>query len=152
MTHRPTNATSRPRRGGPRRTARGGGVVLEAILVLPMLLMLSFGAVEYGWAFYIKHLMASATYAGARAAIATGSTNANVQSAVNAALTASNVNAAQFTLTTSPTSVATATTGTLVTVTVTATWSNVGVSPLPVAMGGLPANKQITCSLTMTHE
>jgi Flp pilus assembly protein TadG len=126
--------------------------MIEAILILPILVMLSFGLVEYGWAFYVKHQVAAAAYVGARNAITTGATNATVTTAVAASMQAAGFQPSQYTLTTSPTTVAGASAGTYMTVTVAVTWSIVGVSPLPVAMGGLPPTKQLSCSVLMSHE
>ncbi len=129
-----------------------GGALIEAILILPLLIMLSFGAVEYGWAFYMKHTISAAAYVGARNSITTGSTNATVTTAVAASMLAAGFQPAQYTLTTSPTTVAGAAAGTYMTVTVSCNWSTVGVTPLPVVLGGLPATKQLTCSVLMAHE
>jgi len=126
--------------------------MIEAILVLPMLIALTFGAIEYGWAFYVKHAIAAASYVGARAAITTGSTNSTVSTAVAASMSAAGLSGSQYTLTTSPTTVTGLSSGTYVTVTITATWSAVGVTPLPVSMGGLASNKQLSCSVLMAHE
>ncbi len=136
----------------PRRPHRNGGALIEAILVLPLLVMLTFGAIEYGWAFYVKHAISAAAYVGARSAIATGSTNATVTSAVAASMLAAGFQSSQYTLTTSPTTVAGASAGTYVTVTIACTWSTVGVTPLPVVMGGLPPTKQLSCAVLMSHE
>jgi Flp pilus assembly protein TadG len=131
---------------------RRGGALIEGALLMSLLIMLSFGAVEYGYAFYLKHAIQGAAYAGARSAITTGSTNATVQTAIAASLAPAGFQTGQFTVATSPASVAGLAAGTYVTVTVSCNWGTVGVSPLPVSMGGLPATKQLTCSVVMSHE
>ena len=45
---------------------RRGGAILEAALVLPILLALSFGMVEYGYYFFVKHTLQGAARDGAR--------------------------------------------------------------------------------------
>ncbi len=119
---------------------------------MPLMLMLTFGAVEYGWAFYLKHSIGAAAYAASRAAIATGSTNAQVTAVATASLQAAGLTAANYTVTTSPSTVAGQAAGTYMSVSVSCNWSTVGISPLPQSMGGLPANKQLTCTVLMAHE
>ena len=56
------------------RRARRGNAVLETALVLPILLALSFGLVEFGYFFYVKHNMQGAAREGARVAITPSAT------------------------------------------------------------------------------
>ena len=51
------------------RSARCGSALLDAALVLPILLSLMFGTVEYGHFFYWKHTLQGAAREGARTAI-----------------------------------------------------------------------------------
>jgi len=48
---------------------RSGAEVLEAALVMPILLALAFGTVEFGYYFYVEHNLEGAAREGARAAI-----------------------------------------------------------------------------------
>jgi Flp pilus assembly protein TadG len=72
---------------------RRGSEVLEAALVLPILLALAFGTVEFGYYFYVEHNLESAAREGARAAVPAGldvSSRADeVESAVDRVMTAS---------------------------------------------------------------
>src|SRR5215204_1026175 len=52
------------------RLRRSGNALLDLAFVLPILLMLTFGAVEYGYALYVKHALQGAAREGARTAIA----------------------------------------------------------------------------------
>lgn len=81
-----------------RRRPRRGSVLLEAALVLPVLLIVVFGAIEFGWAFYIKHSLQGAAYAGARAAIVPGATNSDVTSAVSLAMQRGGLQGATYTV------------------------------------------------------
>ena len=54
-------------RTGPRR--RGGMAILEMAIVLPMMLYLAMGMVEYGQFFYLKNLFQQAARDATRAAI-----------------------------------------------------------------------------------
>src|SRR3954463_9405041 len=67
---------------------RSGNAVLDMALVLPLLIALTFGAVEYGYALYIKHSLQAAAREGARAAIVSGATATDVQNAVDSSMLA----------------------------------------------------------------
>jgi len=112
------------------RRFRRGSALLEAALVLPVVLSLSFGGVEYGYFFYVKHSLAGAAREGCRAAIVAGATNTDVNTAVAAVMTASGLQNASYTVVTSPATVSSATQGSSVTVTVQVSWGSVGVRPL----------------------
>ena len=126
--------------------------MVETIVCMPLLLMLSFGAAEYGDFFFVKNAIVSAARDGARAAIPAAATEANVTTAVTNSLTAANISSSACTVTTSPTDISTATAGSAITVTVTATWGTVGISPLSSSMGGISASKQVTGSIVMIKE
>ena len=59
-----------------------GSAVLDAALVFPILLSLTFGTIEYGYYFYVKHSLQGAAREGARAAITPSATNSDVTTAV----------------------------------------------------------------------
>jgi Flp pilus assembly protein TadG len=140
------------RRCGRRRRRAWGGALIETAICLPLLLMLSFGAAEYGDFFFVKNALVGAARNGARAAITSTATEANAKAAVTSSLTAANIPSASCTVTTSPTDISTAAAGSSVTVTVTATWGTIGVSPLPASMGGISSTKQVIGSVVMIKE
>lgn len=109
---------------------RRANVVIETALVLPMLALLGFGTVEYGYWFYVAHTLQGAARDGARAAIVATSTNTDVNNAVAAAMTAAGLQSSGYTVTTSPTTISGVTTGTNITVTVQCTWGTVGIRPM----------------------
>src|SRR4051812_13398788 len=61
--------SGRSPRGTRARFFRRGNAVMEMALVLPILLALSFGTVEFGYFFYVKHTLQGAARDGARQAI-----------------------------------------------------------------------------------
>jgi Flp pilus assembly protein TadG len=73
-------------------------MVLEAALVLPLLLLVVFAAIEFGYAFYVKHTLQGAARTGARAAILPDATDASVNSAVSTAMQRSGLASATFTV------------------------------------------------------
>jgi len=139
---RPAAAAARRRRW------RRGNAVLETALVIPVLLYLAFGTVEFGHFFYVKHNLQAAAREGARAAIVSSGTNTDVNAAVSGTMTAAGLQSSGYTVTTTPASVSTATTGTSVTVTVGCTWSNVGIRPLRL----ISASKVVTGTVVMRRE
>jgi Flp pilus assembly protein TadG len=71
---------------------------MDAALVFPMLIMLTFGSVEFGYFFFAKHTFQGAAREGARAAINAGSTNADVLAAVSRSMTAAGFAPAKYTV------------------------------------------------------
>jgi len=134
------------------RRFRKGGSLLEMVLVMPVLLMLSFGIVDYGYFFFLKSTIQGAAQAGARASIVSGASNTDVTNAVSAVLTPAGLSSSNYTVTTSPTTISSAATGTNVTVTITCSWGTVGYHTLPSALGGIPNSKQLTVSSVMRKE
>src|SRR3954454_15757458 len=76
---------------------RSGNAVLDMALVLPLLIALTFGAVEYGYALYIKHSLQAAAREGARAAIVSGATASDVQTAVDSSMLAAGFGQTKYT-------------------------------------------------------
>ena len=135
-----------------RYSGRRGGSLLELILVLPILLMLSFGVVDYGYYLYLKNTFQGAALDGARAAIPASATNANVTSTITAVMTAAGMQSSGYTVTLTPSDVSAATAGSNVTVQISASWANVGTHALGTAWGGISNSKNITATAVMVKE
>jgi len=118
-----------------RRTVRGNAV-LEMALVLPVLLLLAFGTVEFGYYFYVRSNLQGAAREGARAAIVASATNADVTSAVAAAMNACGLQNSGYSVSLNPPDVGSAAAGTAITVTVECTWGAVGIRPLQLISAG----------------
>jgi len=119
------------------RHRRPGSSVLDMALVLPILLALSFGTVEFGYYLFVKHNMQAAAREGARAAIVPSAVTSDVTSAVANVMSAAGLTGSGYTTTITDTSgnainVSTAAAGTAIKVTVQCTWGTVGVRPLGV--------------------
>jgi Flp pilus assembly protein TadG len=127
---------------------RRGNAVLEAALVLPVLLAMAFGTVEFGHFFFIKHSLQGAAREGARAAILSDATNAGVSQAVGNALTSAGLANSGYTVTLNPANVGTAAAGTNISVTVQCTWGTVGIRPLAM----ISANKAVSSVAVMRKE
>jgi Flp pilus assembly protein TadG len=134
------------------RSRRWGGAVMEAAIVLPVMTMLAMGAVQYGYAMYLKHALQQAASAAARVAVMPSATDTQVQTAFHNQMTATGFGSISATAVSSPTSINAVTTGTYVTVTVSASWSNVGINPLPACFGGFSSSKTFSAAATLLHE
>ena len=131
---------------------RAGAAVLELALTLGVLLLLSFGTVEFGHFFYLKNTIQGAAREGARAAIPPSTSNTDVTAAVNASLTAAGLDPAQFStevrVNGTVANASAASSGQRVEVRVTATWGTVGLRPL----GIIATSKSVLGAATMRRE
>lgn len=130
------------------RLTRRGNAVLEAALVLPILVGLAFGTVEFGHFFYVKHSLQGAAREGVRAAILNDASNATVNKAVGDALASAGLAQSGYTVTLTPSDVGEAEAGTNVTVAVQCKWGQVGVRP----MGLIGADKNVRSVAVMRKE
>ena len=135
------------------RRRQSGGAVLEMALVLPILLYLAFGTVEFGYFFYVKHNVQSAAREGARAAIVPSATTSDVTTAISNSMTAAGLGSSGYTTSITDTSnnavrVSSVAAGTAIKVTVNCSWGTVGIRPL----GLIGTGKQVTGSTVMRKE
>ena len=131
---------------------RRGASVLEMALVLPILLMLSFGVVDYGYFLYVKNTVQGAAQAGVRTAITSSATNASVTTVISNMMTAAGLQNSGYSVTLSPSDVSTAAAGSTVTVTISCTWGSLGVHTLSSSLGGISNSKQIVGVAVMRKE
>ena len=66
------------RRRSPRATTRGGAALVEMAIVIPVLLLLTLGLIEYGWVFYKVSQLNQAARHGVRTAVRPDATTDNV--------------------------------------------------------------------------
>src|SRR5438477_3413619 len=104
---------------------RRGNAVLDMALVMPVLLSLTFGTVEYGHYFYVKHCLQGAAREGARAAITASAVNSDVTTAVSNAMSASGLSSSGYTVTFTPSNISGLAEGTSITISVQCTWGTV---------------------------
>jgi len=137
------------------KSRRSGSAILEACFVFPVLLWISFGAVEFGHFFYLKHTLQGAAREGARAAAVPGSLNSNVTTAVNDSMSAAGIASNKYTTavrnstdTANITLSGSTAAGTAILVKVEATWSVVGIRPI----GFIGASKIVKGQTTMRKE
>lgn len=135
---------------------RRGGAILEAALVLPILLALSFGMVEYGYYFFVKHTLQGAARDGARIAIVPSGTNAKVSTAVSTAMQAAGLESIGYTVdiqngsSDAPLNVSSAAPQTPVKVVVRCSWSAISSGLRP--MGLIPGTNEVKGAAVMLKE
>lgn len=132
----PVRLTSRP----PRR----GAVLVELALILPILLLLTFGVIEYGWLFLKYNETNDAARRGARLGVMPDATSGQVTSAVSNSLNSSGMT--DFTCTITPGDVEEVPPGETVTVEVDVTHARLTNFPL------LPVPHTLHASVTMAKE
>lgn len=131
-----------------KRIFRRGNAVLEAALVIPILLYLAFGTVEFGYFFYVKNNLQGAAREGVRASIPPGATNTDVTAAISSQMTAAGLQGSGYTVTTTPANISGLSPGTTVTVNVQCTWGTVGLRPLQL----ISASKLVKGQAVMRKE
>ena len=63
-----------------------GAAVVELAVVLPLLLTLVFGIIEFGWIFMVRETLVNASREGCRVAVLQGSTEQDVRDQVSASM------------------------------------------------------------------
>ena len=150
----------------PRRlfaTGRRGGTIIEMAISISLLMSLTFGMVEFSYAFYCKNMLIGAAREGVRAGIASGTARSDVTTAVANALATTNWTAqGYYTVKVSaPTSTPTTATdigstlgtmaaGTQLQVSVYATWGNLGSGFNPLHL--ISSSKNMIGSCVMRKE
>jgi Flp pilus assembly protein TadG len=96
-----TNNNLRPggRAAGLSRQKRSGAAMVEMAIVLPVLLILTLGLIEYGWVFLKVSQINQAARHGVRAAVRPDATAGIVQSNVSSLMTAAGIKSEDYTLT-----------------------------------------------------
>lgn len=69
-----------------------GAAVVELAVVLPLLLTLVFGIIEFGWVFMVRETLTNASREGCRVAVLQGSTEQNIRDQVDASMTPAGLN------------------------------------------------------------
>jgi Flp pilus assembly protein TadG len=136
---------------------RRGSAVLDMALVFPVLIMLAFGVVEYGYYFYVKHNAQAASREGARAAVVAGAKSADVTVAVANVMAATGLDKTGYTVTVTdtagtPINFSTVVSGTPIKVLVQFNWGAVGVHPLPEILGGMSPTRPVKGATVMRRE
>lgn len=127
---------------------RRGTAIVEAALVLPLLLTLTFATIEYGWMLLCDQQLTNVVEQAARVAATPTATNAAVTSQITTLMNAANMGSSGYTVTYNPADVSVVTKGNALTVTISIPYANVEVTG--VTLFPLPAT--ISSSSTVIKE
>jgi Flp pilus assembly protein TadG len=134
---------------------RHGNTLIEAMFVVPVLIFLAMGMVEFGQYFLAKNTLQAAARDGARTAVISSATHTQAQQAIANTASAAGYTSGTYTVTfTDPTSntaianIASITRGNGIKVTVTASFGTLAGRPLLI----MPSDKQVVASTTMVKE
>lgn len=105
---------------------RRGLTVIEAAIVLPLVLLLLFGVMEYGWIFFRVHQVTGAARHGARVAATAGQKYGLARSQIDAAMGRAGID--DYTVTFAPVSEGDLDTGDLLKVTVCVPYGAIGLN------------------------
>lgn len=123
-------------------------MLVEAAMVLPLVMLLTMGVIEYGWMIYNQQLVTNAARHGARVAVRPDATSAEVQNQVLAVMTQGRLAGRGYTLTCNPTDVAAAAAGDPVVVTVNQPYVNIRLLGIPL----IPVPNNLSTVVTMLKE
>ena len=123
-----------------------GTAVVEMALVLPLLLLLTMGAIEYGWLFLKAQQITNATRQGARLAIRPDSTNEEVLTAIENLLVGAGMDS--YAVNFEPPDIALLAVGENLEVSVTVASASV----VMIDAGFLPVPENLGAAVTMTKE
>jgi Flp pilus assembly protein TadG len=127
---------------------RRGVAILEVALTLPILLLLTFGLIEYGWLFLNNMRMSDAARQGARTAILPSGTNALALAAITNQMQLAGLGSSGYTVTFSPSDVSTPAPGVAVTVAISLPYANIGIVGIPL----VPVPTTLNASVSMAKE
>lgn len=125
-----------------------GLAAVEMAFLLPMLLLLLFGMVEYGGLFWRASQLETIARTGARTGALSGGTTAAVTTACTTLLTANGLGSSGYTLTLAPTNPAVLASGAQFTVTISVPYSAITLTNCPL----VPVPAILTRSCTMAKE
>ena len=132
-----------------KQTRYRGVATVEAAIVFPLLLLLTFGAIKYGWLFLKAQQITNAARHGARIAILPGVTvNDDVLPAIQSLMAAAGINSGDYSVTISPADFPSAAAGDTVTIQVTVPCANIDIMQVPL----LPSFENLGASVTMAKE
>ena len=124
---------------------RRGLALVETALVLPLLILLTFGVIEYGGLFWRYQQVQDVARQAARQAALVDSSQGKINATVSTLMTNNGLQSSGYTVTYSPDPGA-AQTGTLVSVTISVPYQNVSLTKMPLFPVPTTLHQQVTMS------
>lgn len=129
-----------------------GAATVEMALVLPLLLLLTMGAIRYGWLFLKAQQVTNATRMGARTAVLPDATVEGVQANIAALMAAGGMGASGYSATITPADIGSLEVGDSLTVRITVPVPNIDIMHVPLFTDLEPATWNIGAEVTMAKE
>ena len=131
-----------------RRTLRRGTLLVEAAIIMPVVILMTFVLIEGGWLMLKAEQIENAARQGARVASLNNSTSGQVDTVISTILASAKLPASgTWTCVPSPASAAR---GTQIKVTVTIPYGNITLTKVPLIITG--SESPVSSSVTMTKE
>lgn len=127
--------------------ARRGTTTVEAAIVFPFLVLLTFALIEYGWLFLNVQQTTNAARHGARLAVTPDATAAEIQNAISELLTRAGLAGSGFAVSITPSDFEDVPVGQAIKVEVTVPYEDFRISSLP-----LPLPATLRASVSMAKE
>lgn len=125
-----------------------GIATVEMAIITTVLLLLTFGGIEYGWMFYRMQEVSNVSREAVRTAVLPTSNATTVTNRVTVLMTAWNMETSGYTVTINPANLSTATAQTPITVTISVPYAAIGMTGIPL----FPTPDNLTSSATMARE
>ncbi len=123
-------------------------MVVEAALLFPILLLLTFGVMEYGWLFIKQQQITNTARQAARQAATAFATQGQVDTTVGSLMSGYGLSGSGYSYTHNPGNAATAAKGSLVSVTISIPYANIDITGFRM----LPMPDRISASVSMEKE
>ena len=127
---------------------RRAATAVEVALFLPLLIILTFGLIEYGWLFLKAHQITNAARQAARVAATPDATTADVQAVVNTLMANAGLSGGQYTMTINPGDITEIEPGNSLVVGISVSYTEIKLTGVPL----IPTPSQLSSSITMTKE
>ena len=128
------------------KTSLEGSALVEFAIILPVIVLLVFGAIEAGWALYIQSAISDAARQGARVAVTENVGTGTITTTVDNMIQADKIPDSQLVVDVNPSGVSLQPRGTPITVTVSIPYSSASILPTPMFLGGITLQAQVTMS------
>ena len=125
-----------------------GTTIVEAAIIFPLLLLITLGIIEYSWLFLKAQQVTNATRQGARVAIRTDATNAEVLDAIDWMMTTAGMAASGYTVGLDPPDVSSRLRGETLDVQITVPCASIALIDVPF----LPTPTSLRAVVTMAKE
>jgi Flp pilus assembly protein TadG len=129
-----------------RRRPRRATALVEAAIILPLVLLMLFGLIEYGWLFIKQQQVSDAARQGARLAALPDTTATTLSNSIGSLMSAGKITS--YTATTQPSGWATAAKGTTITVSISVDYTKLRMT------GGrlVPVPSTLNSTVSMSKE